>query len=277
MPHLEVPGASLYYETVGEGPLFLCISGANGSADLWKPMAKRLSTHFKVATYDRRGFSRSMLLGAQDYEHRLETDADDAERLIRHLSPHDDEPATVLGNSSGGIIALELLIRHPDAVRTLIAHEPPAMKLLPDFEKLMSTQRDIYQTYRKSGIAPGINAFAQFIMAGDETAGLLRSFDPKVGPYVFSNTMYWFERELPYYLAHSLDLQALKMQQNKLLLLNGRESNHEAPQYRVNAVLSEKFGIELHLMPGAHVGFAIHAAKFAKAVWEILQDKDSSY
>ena len=186
MPLFDVPGAALYYETLGEGPLLLCISGANGSADLWKPLVRQLYKHFKVATYDRRGFSRSLLLGAQDYDHRLQTDADDAERLIRHLSP--DEPATVLGNSSGAIVGLELLIRHPEAVRILMAHEPPAASLLPDCEELMAQQREIYQTYRISGIAPAAKMFAEFIKAGDETAGLLRAFDPKNGPFIFAST-----------------------------------------------------------------------------------------
>ena len=158
-----------------------------------------------------------------------------------------------------------------------MAHEPPAASLLPDCEELMARQRDIYQTYRKSGIAPAAKMFAEFIKAGQETAGLLRAFDPKNGQFIFANNMYWFERELPYYLAHPLDLSALRSQQNKLLLLNGQDSNPEAMQYRPNVVLSEMFGVELHVVPGGHVGFALHAAKFGKVAYDLLKDKDSSY
>jgi len=275
MPQLEVPGASLYYETLGTGPMLLCISGANGSADIWKPMAKRLEKHFTIAMYDRRGYSRSLLSGAQDYSHRLETDADDAERLIRHLSP--EEPATVIGSSSGGLVSLELLLRHPDAVRNLLCHEPPAMKLLPDCEELMAAQHDIYQLYRKQGVAPAAERFAQFIKAGSETPGLLRSFDPKSGSYNFANSMYWFERELPVYGEHDFHIESFKQYQNKLLLLNSQDSDPEAMQYRSNVVLSEQLGLELHIMPGGHVGYAVHAPKFAQLLYDILKDKDSSY
>lgn len=275
MPQLDIPGASLYYETAGSGPVLLCVSGANGSADLWKPLARQLGKYFTVVTYDRRGFSRSILSGSQDYAHRLETDADDAALLIAHVSP--DEPATVLGNSSGAIVSLELLNRHPEAVRMLLAHEPPLLKLLPDYEQLMATQRDIYQTYRKYGAEPAVLRFAEFIQAGDETTGLVRSFDPKRSPYAFANTLYWFEREFPYYVAHDLDLFKLGAQRNKLLLLNGHESNPSALQYRPNVVLSERIGLELHTVPGGHVGFAIHASKFATAVHDVLKDRDSSY
>jgi len=238
-------------------------------------MAKRLEKHFTVVFYDRRGFSRSTLSGPQDYEHRLETDADDAERLIRHLSP--EEPATVLGSSSGGLVSLELLLRHPDSIRNLLCHEPPIMKLLSDFNDLAAENRAIYQLYRKSGVALAIQRFAQLIKAGDEAPGLLRSFDPKMGPYNFANSMYWFERELPVYGERDLNVEALTQHQNKLLLLNAEKSDPTAMQYRANMVLSEKLSLEVHIMPGAHVGYAMQAAKFATMVYEILRDKDSSY
>ena len=74
-----------------------------------------------------RKFTRGYVSGSQDYEHRIETDADNAVRLIQYISP---APATVIGKSHGTIVSLELLIRHPNVVRTLIPHEPPAMKTL---------------------------------------------------------------------------------------------------------------------------------------------------
>ena len=98
MSILDVPGARLYYETVGRGPVMLMVPGANGSADPFKGVAEHLAAHYTVVTYDRRGFSRSQLDGPQGYDHRLETDADDVRRLIEHVS---DEPATVFGASSG--------------------------------------------------------------------------------------------------------------------------------------------------------------------------------
>src|SRR3546814_10682651 len=87
---------------------------------------------YTFATYDRRGFSRSQLDGQQDYDRRLETDANDVRRLIEHSS---DKPAILFGSSSGGIIVLEVLARHPSVVRTLVPHEPAAVRLLPDGQK----------------------------------------------------------------------------------------------------------------------------------------------
>jgi hypothetical protein len=51
----------------------------------WVQKIERVAACYTVVTYDRRGFSRSYLEGPQDYEHRLETDADDVRSLIEHL------------------------------------------------------------------------------------------------------------------------------------------------------------------------------------------------
>jgi acetyltransferase/esterase len=107
----------------------LLIPGASGGGDGFQRVAKYLAARFTVATYDRRGLSRSQLDGPQDYVHRLETDADDVRRLIEHLS---GEPATVFGASSGAIVALNVLTRHASVVRDLVPHEPPIMRLLVD-------------------------------------------------------------------------------------------------------------------------------------------------
>lgn len=274
MTYLEVPGASLYYETVGSGPLVLCISGANGSGDMWKMMASHLKDHFTVAVYDRRGFSRSYLSGSQDYEHRIETDADDARRLIEHLS---QEPATVIGNSSGAVVSLELLSRHPQVIRTLIAHEPPAVKLLPNHDEIWVAQNDIYNTYRKSGMPPALEKFADLIKAGPEAQGLVAAFDPRRGPFIFPNTMYWFERELLVYPFRDIDVETLEKHKKLLLLANGRESNKEALQYRANIVLGDKLGLPVLLLPGLHLGFASHPQEFSKELLDALRERDDFY
>jgi len=50
MSNLDVPGARLYYETHGNGPLLLMVPGANGEADLFKRVTEHLATHYTVAT-----------------------------------------------------------------------------------------------------------------------------------------------------------------------------------------------------------------------------------
>src|SRR5260370_15904811 len=127
MSTLKVPGAQLSYEVTGSGPLLILIPGAAGVGEVFRPLAHLLSAQYQVVTYDRRGFSHSSLDGPQDYDHRLATDADDVRRLIKHLT---DQPTTVFGSSSGAIVALEVISHSPERVRTVAAHEPPAVSLL---------------------------------------------------------------------------------------------------------------------------------------------------
>ena len=89
----------------------LMVPGATGEADSFKMVTEHLAAHYTVVTYDRRGFSRSRLDGPQDYDHRLETDADDVRRLIEHVS---DEPATIFGAEIAGHFHWEVQKRDPE-------------------------------------------------------------------------------------------------------------------------------------------------------------------
>ncbi|EJU06416.1 alpha/beta-hydrolase [Dacryopinax primogenitus] len=103
MPTLDVPGASLSYETHGSGPLIVFIPGGQGTGDVYHPIATALAAKYTSVTYDRRGFSASILTS--------------------------DGTAVVFGSSSGAIVALFLLLSYPESIRTVIPHEPPAIDL----------------------------------------------------------------------------------------------------------------------------------------------------
>src|SRR5262245_959710 len=253
---LEVPGARLYYETHGSGPVMLMVPGATGTADSFRRVTEHLAAHYTVVIYDRRGFSRSQLEGPQDYAHRLETDADDVWRLIEHLS---DQPATVFGSSSGGIVALQVLVRHPSVVRTLIPHEPPAVRQLPDGQKWVSFFFGVYDLYRQSGVEPALEKFRQQAFAESDRQAMAGA--PK-NEYTLGNANYWFEHELRQYPAVDLDFGALKAYADRIVLMAGRESRGY-PTYEVNVELGKKLGRELIELPGGHIGHLTQPAAFA--------------
>src|SRR5438105_1371574 len=72
-------------------------------------------------------------------------------------------PAHVLGSSSGAIVALDLLARRPDAVRTLVAHEPPVVTLLPDGADWLARLDHVHATYLASGLAAAIAEFGAVV------------------------------------------------------------------------------------------------------------------
>jgi pimeloyl-ACP methyl ester carboxylesterase len=263
---LEVPGARLYYQTYGDGPLMLMVPGANGEADIFKMVAEHLSAYYTVVTYDRRGFSRSQLDGPQDYDHRLETDADDARRLIEHLS---DKPVNVFGSSSGGVVALEILARYPSVVRTLIPFEPPAVRILPDGQKWVDFFFEVYDLYRQSGVETALKKFREQAFAEPDRQAMARARNPKKDEYVLANAAYWFEHELRQYPAVYLDLDAFEARADRIMPVAGRESRGY-PAYEVNVVLAKKLGRDLIELPGGQAGCVTQPAEFARELLRSL-------
>jgi acetyltransferase/esterase len=253
MSILEVPGARLYYETHGSGPLMVMVPGANGVADSFRMVTEYLAAHYTVVIYDRRGFSRSQLDGPQDYDRRLETDADDVRRLVEHVR---GEPATVFGASSGGIVVLAVLTLHPTVVRTLVPFEPPAVRQLPDGRRWLDFFIGLYDLYRQSGVEPALKTFREHAFAESDRQVMVRA--PKNG----ANAAYWFEHELRQYPAVDLDLGALAAYAERIVPMVGLESRGY-PAYEVGVALGKKLGREVIELPGGHVGFVSQPAEFA--------------
>src|SRR3546814_13134885 len=83
-----------------------------------------------------------------------------------------DKPAILFGSSSGGIIVLEVLARHPSVVRTLVPHEPAAVRLLPDGQKRVDFFFAVYDLYRQSGIEPALTKFRAGAFSGSDRQAL---------------------------------------------------------------------------------------------------------
>jgi len=155
---LEVPGAVLSYDIrssdASAAPVLLIIGspmGADGFVTLAGHFADRT-----VVTYDPRGAGRSRRTDSAA-ESTPDEHADDLHRLIGAL---DAGPVDIFASSGGAVNALALVAKHPEQVRTLAAHEPPATQQLPDREPALAACDDIQQSYLRSGFGP---AMAKFI------------------------------------------------------------------------------------------------------------------
>lgn len=268
---LVVPNGTLYYEVRGSGPLFVLIPGANGEASLYKSVALELSLsrRFRVVTYDRRGYSRSTYtVMPDDYDHetRVLIDTDDVARLIRHLSP--DAPATVFGSNSGAIVALTLLARHSDLVRTLVAHEPPAFTFLPDGEQIMAAMEPVSEEFRRVGVQAVVGMPLE-VMGISNVVETERS-----DPHAPANLKFWMENEMRQYPRTKIDVESLKEKVDQLLLVGGRDGK-DLMLYRPNVVLAEKTGSEVIDLPGGHLGYKTHPKEFAAELLMALEMRSS--
>ncbi|MEM7412312.1 MAG: alpha/beta hydrolase [Myxococcota bacterium] len=120
----SVGGCDLYTECVGDGAPVLLIHGAGAFADLFHPCFDALGEDAQLVAYDRRGCARSKHPPVREFARHVE----DAAALLRDRF---DAPAVLVGWSAGAMIALELVIRHPDRVRSLVLAEPPLQLKAP--------------------------------------------------------------------------------------------------------------------------------------------------
>ena len=106
---------SLHYERRGSGEPLLMIQGMSGHSLHWgDPFLEQLERDFDCIAFDHRGTGLSPRV---EEDFTLGDLAEDAAGLLGDLGL---ESAHVLGISMGGMVAQELVLRHPEKVRTLV-------------------------------------------------------------------------------------------------------------------------------------------------------------
>ena len=114
MPTTQVRDIELYYEEHGHGDPLLCIMGFATDSTGWLLQTPAFAEHHRTIIFDNRGVGRSAKPTGAYTIHEM---ADDAVGLLDHLKI---DRTHVLGLSMGGMIAQELVLRHPDRVRKLV-------------------------------------------------------------------------------------------------------------------------------------------------------------
>lgn len=115
MPTAQTGAVELYYERVGSGPPLLFISGTGGDLRN-KPNAfdGPMARSFDLIGYDQRGLGQS---SKPDIDYTMADYADDAAALLDALGL---ASAKVIGVSFGGMVAQEMVLRHPGKVERLV-------------------------------------------------------------------------------------------------------------------------------------------------------------
>jgi pimeloyl-ACP methyl ester carboxylesterase len=266
---LSAPGAVLHYdvrsaetqtaETPGAGastePILLIIGSPMG-ADGFVTLAGHF-TDRTVVTYDPRGAGRSprtdgALVTSVD-EH-----ADDLHRLISELGAG---PVDIFASSGGAVNALALVARHPEQVRTLVAHEPPAFAELPDREAALAVCDDIHATYERSGFGPAMAKFIAVISLegpipadyADQPAPDPAAFGLPAGDDGSRNDPL-LGLNMPSCPAYEHDFDALRAVPTRVVIGVGEESAQMAAG-RAGTAVAARRGTPPVTFPGGHGGF----------------------
>jgi pimeloyl-ACP methyl ester carboxylesterase len=256
---LNVPGATLTYDirrndTTTE-PVLLLIGSPMGAAGFGT-----LGSHFAdrtVVTYDPRGAERSEKTDPASPS-TPEEHADDLHRLIQAL---DAGPVDLFASSGGAVNALALVERHPEQVRTLVAHEPPLLQTLPDRDAALAAARDIHATYMRSGFGAGM---AKFIALVQHKGPVLADWvdQPAPDPAMFglptaddgSRTDVLMGQNMTSSTHYEPDFDALRRASTRVIVAAGTESQGELAHRGAHAV-AERLGTTPVIFPSHHGGF----------------------
>lgn len=109
---------TVYVHTGGrpdaDGPPVVFLHGAGGDHTVWRFQTRRLAHHgYRVLAPDLPGHGRS------DGEPRESIEAW-SEWLLSFLDEQEDRPATVMGHSMGGLIAMQAAAHNPDPFHRLV-------------------------------------------------------------------------------------------------------------------------------------------------------------
>jgi len=114
----EVDGLQVRYYEAGEGEPLILLHGGRltvfNSANMWARNIRGLAEHFHVLALDRYGYGMTGAYGDDDFTFEREI-----EFLHRFIEAMGIESAHIVGNSSGGSVALLYALAHPERVATL--------------------------------------------------------------------------------------------------------------------------------------------------------------
>jgi pimeloyl-ACP methyl ester carboxylesterase len=256
---LDVPGATLAYDVrrndASTEPILFLIGEPMGAAGFGT-----LASHFAdrtVITYDPRGSERSEKTDPMSPS-TPDDHADDLHLLIQAIG---GAPVDLFASSGGAVNALALVAKHPEDVRTLVAHEPPLSDLLPDRVAALAASRAVHETYMRDGFGAGMAHFIALAshkgpfpddwanqpapdpaMFGLPTEDDGSRDDPLLGKKVESGTQY------------QPDFDAIRAAPTRVVIAAGAESDGELT-HRAAGAVAERLDTEVVIFPSHHAGF----------------------
>jgi pimeloyl-ACP methyl ester carboxylesterase len=277
---LDVPGGRLHYEVRGSGPVLLIV-GQPMTSEPFGPLADWFADRYTVVTYDPHGLGRSSL----DDPTRDVTAEDEGDDLAHLIDAVGGGPVDFFGSSGGATAGLALAARHPEKVRTLIAHEPPVTDLLPDGAAIRAVTDDVAETYRSHGSGAAWGKFVSLVMhTGPVPAGGVppatwsppgadadedAAEPPPPSPKQQADDELFFVHMLKPITRYQPEIDALRSGRPRIVIGVGEASRQEIAR-RSAEVLAERLGLTPVVFPGGHGGFTEDVESFARTLSRVL-------
>ena len=166
----------------------------------------------------------------------------------------------MFASSGGAVNALALVARHPEDVRTLVAHEPPLPRVLPDREAALAAARAVHETYMRRGWGAGM---AHFIAVVSHQGEFPDDFaqQPAPDPQMFgmpadddgSRTDPLLGLALVGSIGYEPDFEALRAASTRIVMAAGNEEGTMANRGAYG--VADRLGTTVVVFPSGHGGF----------------------
>lgn len=116
--YADFRGSRLRYYVGGAGPPLVLVHGLGGAAANWTLLAPALAGRHRLLVPDLPGHGGSSPLAAAPTLNPF------ADAVVALAGREDMLPAAVVGHSMGGVVALRIALRRPDAIRGIVLAAP---------------------------------------------------------------------------------------------------------------------------------------------------------
>jgi pimeloyl-ACP methyl ester carboxylesterase len=256
---MRINGVDLYVAPpAGDGELVVLVHGAWTDHAAWTALVPPLARTLRVVSYDRRGHSRSER-GPDPAPRSLHED--DLAALIKALGRG---PAHLVGSSYGAAIALSLAGRRPELVRSVVAHEPVLIGLVP-MPEVEAGMRSVHDQIAAGDVAGGTRRFFEEVILGP--GGWERLPEALRGVSVANARTYLDMGADPHWA--SLDVRAVRRFPGPVLVTHGDASPAWLPHVALE--VAAWIGRETKVVAGAgHSPHMTHPHAFAAMIADFV-------
>lgn len=234
---------NLSVSVAGEGDPLLLIHGIISDSSFFAGISQVLMTNYKVITYDRRGYGNSLRYEEMDF-----SVAEQAHDVADILTRTCRESAWIVGNSAGGLIALEVCMKYPDLVRGMLLIEP-SFSFDPECQQKMEQWNQELNSYLASGhIKRALPAFNRVIGINSASAQSISLSEMKKVYDNLFNFMHGELNEIQRYAPLKRQLSLIHIPIQILVTDRGKDSIFG----KASLALAKEMGWKTNFLSGYH-------------------------
>jgi pimeloyl-ACP methyl ester carboxylesterase len=167
---VSVNGLSFAYVQRGSGSPVVLVHGSVSDYREWSGQMSPLARHYRVFAFSRR-YHWPNLPPATDADASLDVQVEDLAAIIKAMGIG---PAHIVGHSFGGAVALNLALRHPELVRTIVLAEPAVSGVLdngPENEAVskesQALRAEMKEAFAKGNAERIVRTYAEHVAPGE--------------------------------------------------------------------------------------------------------------